>query len=218
MLLETLLQKESIVKVSVSKEIAGQTLTLTTGQIAKQAAGAVMVQYGETCVFVAAQDGPGRPGIDFFPLTVDYRERMVAAGKYPGGFLKREGRPTMKEVLTSRLTDRPIRPLFPKDYHDEVQVMANVLSCDLVNDPDVWAITGASAALSLAPVPFNGPISAVRVGLIDGEFILLPTYEQIKESSLDLVLAGSQESILMIEGFGKQIPEDADGRRPDVRA
>ncbi len=207
MLLETLLQKESIVKVSVSKEIAGQTLTLTTGQIAKQAAGAVMVQYGETCVFVAAQDGPGRPGIDFFPLTVDYRERMVAAGKYPGGFLKREGRPTMKEVLTSRLTDRPIRPLFPKDYHDEVQVMANVLSCDLVNDPDVWAITGASAALSLAPVPFNGPISAVRVGLIDGEFILLPTYEQIKESSLDLVLAGSQESILMIEGFGKQIPE-----------
>ncbi len=194
-------------KVTVSKQIAGQTLTLTTGEIAKQAAGAVMVQFGETVVFVAAQDGPSRPGFDFFPLTVDYRERMAAAGKYPGGFLKREGRPTTKEVLTSRLTDRPIRPLFPKSYNDEVQVMANVLSCDLQNDPDVWSITGASAALSLSSMPFNGPIAAVRVGLIDGQFILLPTYEQLKESALDLVLAGSKDSVLMIEGFGKQIPE-----------
>lgn len=195
-------------KVQVSREIAGQTLSLTTGQLAKQASGSILLQYGETSLFIATQTGPGRPGMDFFPLTVDYRERFAAAGKFPGGFLKREGRPTQKEILTCRLTDRPIRPLFPKLFRDEVQVMINVMSCDGVNDPSVWAILGASAGLSVAPLPFQGPIAGVQVGLIDGEFVLFPNVEQMKESELDLIMAGSKESVLMIEGFGDQIPED----------
>jgi polyribonucleotide nucleotidyltransferase len=196
------------VKVTVSREFAGRTLSLTTGEIAKQASGAIVLQYGETMVFVAAQSGPARPGQDFFPLTCDYRERFAAAGRFPGGFLKREGRPSTRETLTSRLMDRPIRPLFPEGYVDELQVMANVLSYDDENDPDVLSITAASAALSVSPVPFKGPIGAVRVGLIDGEFVLMPTVAQVKESDLDLIVAGSRESILMIEGFGQQIPED----------
>ncbi|HTI49820.1 MAG TPA: polyribonucleotide nucleotidyltransferase, partial [Planctomycetaceae bacterium] len=169
----------------------------------------MIVQYGETVVFVAAQSGPPRPGIDFFPLTVDYRERSAAAGKFPGGFLKREGRPTLKEILTSRLTDRPIRPLFPEGYHDEVQVMANVLACDGENDPDVLSIIGASAALSLAAeIPFRGPLSGVRVGLKDGQFVLLPRQKELEGSELDLVVAGTKKSILMIEGFGDQLAEE----------
>ncbi|QDT31768.1 polyribonucleotide nucleotidyltransferase [Thalassoglobus polymorphus] len=195
-------------KVQVSKEIAGRTLTLTTGQLAKQASGSILLQYGDTSLFIASQTGPSRPGTDFFPLTIDYRERFAAAGKFPGGFLKREGRPTQREILTCRLTDRPLRPLFPKTFRDEVQVMINVMSCDGENDPDVWAITGGSAALGVAPLPFQGPIAGVRVGMIDDEFILFPTVEQMKESDLDLVMAGSKESVLMIEGFGDQIPED----------
>ena len=195
-------------KTIVEREIAGRNFSLTTGVIGKQASGCLLIQYGETVAIVAAQGGPGRPGIDFFPLTVDYRERLAAAGKFPGGFLKREGRPTQREILTCRLTDRPIRPLFPKGYRDEVQIQINVLACDKVNDPDILAITGASAALSISELPFDGPIAGVRVGLIDGELILMPTYEQTKESELDLVVAGSKDSILMIEGFGNQIPED----------
>ncbi len=196
-------------KVSVQREIGGRTLTLTTGEWAKQASGAVIVQYGETVVFVAAQCGPPRPGIDFFPLTVDYRERSAAAGKFPGGFLKREGRPTLKEILTSRLTDRPIRPLFPEGYADEVQIMASVLACDGENDPDVLAIIGASAALSISPgIPFQGPLSGVRVGLINDQFVLMPRQKELETSTLDLVLAGTNESILMIEGFGDQISEE----------
>ena len=176
--------------------------------MAKQAGGAVVVQYGETVVFVAAQSGPPRAGIDFFPLTVDYRERTAAAGKFPGGFIKREGRPTLKEVLTSRLTDRPIRPLFPEGYHDEVQVMGNVLACDIENDPDVLSIIGASAALGLAPVPFRGPIAAVRIGRVDGEFVVMPTHQQLETSTLDLIVAGTKHSVLMIEGFAQQLPEE----------
>ncbi|MCA8991636.1 MAG: polyribonucleotide nucleotidyltransferase [Planctomycetaceae bacterium] len=195
-------------KVTVEKKIAGRTLSLTTGQIAKQASGAIILQYGETSLLIAAQGGPGRPGIDFFPLTVDYRERMAAAGKFPGGFLKREGRPTDREILTARLTDRPIRPLFPKGYTDEVQIQINVMSYDEENDPDVWAINGASAALSVSNLPFQGPIAGARVGLVNGEFVLFPTVQQMAESTLDLVLAGSHDSILMIEGFGAQIPEE----------
>ncbi|MEW4527556.1 MAG: polyribonucleotide nucleotidyltransferase [Maioricimonas sp. JB045] len=195
-------------KITVEREIGGKTLSLTTGEMAKQADGAVLVKYGETALFVAAQSGPSRPGQDFFPLTVDYRERFAAAGKFPGGFLKREGRPTMREILTARLTDRPIRPLFPKGYIDEVQVMANVLACDQENDPDTWTIVGASAALSIAPVPFSGPIAAVRVGYVDGDFVVLPTQEQMQQSSLDLIVAGSTDAILMIEGFADQLPED----------
>ena len=196
-------------KVTVEREFGGRKLSLTTGEIAKQAAGAILIQYGETVVIVAAQDGPSRPGTDFFPLTVDYRERMAAAGKFPGGFLKREGRPTMKEILTARLTDRPIRPLFPEGYIDEVQVMANVLACDPENDPDVLCITGASAALTVAPkIPFKGPLAGVRVGYIGGEFILMPTQKQIAESELDLVVAGTRDSVLMIEGFADQLTEE----------
>lgn len=195
-------------KTTESCELGSKQLTLTTGELAKQADGAVLIQYGETVLFVAAQSGPPRPGIDFFPLQVDYRERMAAAGKFAGGFLKREGRPTMKEILTCRLTDRPIRPLFPKGFYDEVQVLANVLSVDGENDPDALTIVGASAALCLAPLPFSGPIAGVRVGRVDGELIVMPSRTQILRSDLDLMVAGSHDSILMIEGFAHQIPED----------
>lgn len=198
-------------KVTVERDIAGRKLSLTTGEIAKQAAGAVIVQYGETTVLVAAQNAAPRAGIDFFPLTVDYRERSAAAGKFPGGFLKRESRPTTREILTARLTDRPIRPLFPEGYNDEIQIMSNVLAFDTVNDPDVLSIIGASAALCLAPVPFQGPIAAVRVGMIGEEFKLMPTTEEMTSSSLDLIVAGSKTSVLMIEGFGQQIPEQVMG-------
>ena len=195
-------------KVTVEREIGGRTFRLTTGEIAKQASGAVLVQLGETVVFVAAQSGPPRPGIDFFPLTVDYRERLAAAGRYPGGFLKREGRPTTREVLTSRLTDRPLRPLFPDGFTDEVQIQGNCLACDPENDPDVLSTTGASAALCVSSIPFNNPIAAVRVGIVDGRLIVFPTQEELKTSTLDLIVAGSKESVLMIEGFGQEIPED----------
>ena len=188
-------------------ELGGRTLSLTSGELAKQASAAVMIQYGETSVFVAAQTGPSRPGTDFFPLTVDYRERLAAAGKFAGGYLKREGRPTTKEILTCRLTDRPIRPLFPKGFRDEVQVQSNVMSCDLENNQDVLSITGASAALRISGMPFKGPIAAVRIGLIDGELVLMPTVQQMAESSLDLIVACSDKSILMIEGFAEQMPE-----------
>src|SRR6188474_3353919 len=143
-------------KVSVEREVGGRKLSLTTGELAKQASGAVVVSYGETVVFVAAQTDKPREGLDFFPLTVDYRERTAAVGKFPGGFLKREGRPTLKEILTARLTDRPIRPLFPDVYRQEVQIMANVLACDGENDPDVFCIIGASTALMISEgVPFQ---------------------------------------------------------------
>ncbi|MDA0587774.1 MAG: polyribonucleotide nucleotidyltransferase [Planctomycetota bacterium] len=193
---------------TVEREIGGRTFSLSTGYLAKQASGAVVVQYGETVVFVAAQTGPPRPGIDFFPLTCDYRERFAAAGKFPGGFLKREGRPSTREILTARLTDRPIRPLFPKGYNDEVQLVSNALAYDGENDPDVLSINGASAALMISPAPFQGPIAAVRVGMVDDELVLFPTREELKEGTLDLIVAGSKESVLMIEGFGNQIPED----------
>lgn len=194
-------------KVCVECDLGGRRFSLTTGELARQASGAVMVQFGETMVFVAAQTGPSRPGIDFFPLTVDYRERLAAAGKFAGGYLKREGRPTTREILTCRLTDRPIRPLFPKGFRDEVQIMSNVMSCDGENDPDVLSITGASAALMVSGMPFKGPIAAVRVGMLDGEFVVMPTVEQMKESKLDLIVAGSRSAVLMIEGFAQQLPE-----------
>ncbi len=194
-------------KVTVEREIGGRKLSFTTGELAKQASGAVLVQYEETVVFVAVQTGPPRPGTDFFPLTVDYRERFASAGKFPGGFLKRESRPTNREILTCRLTDRPIRPLFPKGFNDEVQVMSNVLACDGENDPDVLSINGASAGLMIAPLPFQGPLAAVRVGMIDDNFIVMPTKTQMQESTLDLVVAGNLDSVLMIEGFAHQLPE-----------
>ncbi|GAB4155817.1 MAG: polyribonucleotide nucleotidyltransferase [Planctomycetaceae bacterium] len=195
-------------KVTAECEFGGRQLSLTTGEWAKQATAAVVVQYGETVSLVVAQTGPPRPGIDFFPLQVDYRERLSAAGKFAGGFLKREGRPTTREILTCRLTDRPIRPLFPKGFYDEVQILANVLACDGENDPDVLTSLGASAALTISSLPFSGPIASVRIGRVDGELILMPTHSQMQESDLDLIVAGSKKSVLMIEGFGEQIPEE----------
>ena len=183
-------------------------LAIETGFLAKQAAGSVLVTYGDTVVIVACATGAPRVGIDFFPLTCDYRERVAAAGKFPGGFLKREGRPTLKETLTSRLMDRPIRPLFPAGFFDEVQVQANVLASDRQNDPDVLAMNGASAALSISPLPFLGPLGSVRLAQIEGRFVPFPTMDQLEESDLDLVVSGSKTAILMIEGFAREMPED----------
>ena len=195
-------------KARVEKRIGAEILWIETGELARQAAGSCLIGYGETVVLCAATTGPPRLGIDFFPLTCDYRERVAAAGKFPGGFLKREGRPTTREVLTSRLIDRPIRPLFPDWFHDEVQVQAFCLAADRQNDPDVLAMTGASTSLSLSPLPFLGPIAAVRLGYVDGKFIPFPTQEQLEVSDLDLVVSGSQDAILMIEGFAREMPED----------
>ena len=195
-------------KVRVERQIGAETLSIESGELAKQAAGSCLVRYGDTVVLCAAATGPPRPGIDFFPLTCDYRERVAAAGKFPGGFLKREGRPTSKETLTARLIDRPIRPLFPKWFHDEVQVMTFVMASDRQNDGDVLAMNGASASLAVSPLPFQGPIGSVRMGYIDGELVPFPTHEALEESDLDLIVSGSQDSILMIEGFAREMPEE----------
>ena len=194
-------------KVRVERQIGASILSIETGELAKQAAGSCLVQYGETVVLAATATGAPRPG-DFFPLTCDYRERVAAAGKFPGGFLKREGRPTTKETLTARLMDRPIRPLFPDGFRDEVQVQAFVMASDRQNDGDVLAMNGASAALRLSPLPFQGPIGSVRLGYIDGEFVPFPTHDALEESDLDLIVSGSKDSILMIEGFAREMPED----------
>ncbi len=195
-------------KVRVERQIGSETLSMETGELAKQAAGSCLIQYGESVVLCAAATGPPRPGIDFFPLTCDYRERVVAAGKFPGGFLKREGRPTMKETLTARLIDRPIRPLFPEWYHDEVQVQTFVMASDRQNDGDVLAMNGASASLAVSPLPFGGPIASVRMGSVGGELIPFPTQDDLEESDLDLIVSGSKDAILMIEGFAREMPED----------
>jgi polyribonucleotide nucleotidyltransferase len=189
-------------------ELAGRTLTLETGRMAKQAGGAVLVTYGETTVLAAAttSDEP-REGIDFFPLQVEYEEKMYAAGKIPGGFIKREGRPTENAILTARVTDRPLRPLFPKDYRNDVQVILTVLSADQVNDPSICAIIGASAALTVSDIPFYGPVGAVRVGLIQGEIVVNPTMSEMAFSDLDLMVAGTADAILMVEAGAKEVPE-----------
>jgi len=192
----------------VERQIGGNTLSLETGLLAKQAAGSCVVQYGETVVVCAVATGPPRPGIDFFPLMCDYRERRSAAGKFPGGFLKREGRPTTKETLTARLMDRPIRPMFPKWFHDEVQIQAFVVASDRQHDADVLAMNGASAALGVSPLPFQGPLSSVRLGEIDGQFVAFPTHDELEESNLDLIVSGNREAVLMIEGFAREMPED----------
>jgi len=193
----------------VEKELAGRKLVLEVGEVAKQANGAALVSYGETMVLVTAVVAPEvREGIDFVPLTVDYREKAYAAGKIPGGFFKREGRPSEREVLTSRLIDRPIRPLFPKGFSQETQVIAIALSADTENNPDVLAIIGASTALTVSDIPFQGPIGAVRVGRIEGEFVINPTRQQQSLSDLDLVIAGVDEGIVMVEGSGREVSEE----------
>lgn len=192
----------------VEKEIGGRRLVLEVGEVAKQANGAALVWYGETVVLVTAVAAPEvREGIDFVPLTVDYREKAYAAGKIPGGFFKREGRPSEREILTSRLIDRPVRPLFPKGFRQETQLIAFVLSADTENDPDILAMIGASAALTVSDIPFNGPIGAVRIGRIDGEFVINPTHQQQSISDLDLVIAGVDEGIVMVEGSAREVPE-----------
>jgi len=194
-------------KVRVERQIGTSIFSIETGELAKQAAGSCLVQYGETVVLAAVAAGGPRPG-DFFPLTCDYRERVAAAGKFPGGFLKREGRPTTKETLTARLMDRPIRPLWPDDFRDEVQIQSFVLASDRQNDGDVLAMNGASAALTISPLPFQGPIGSIRLGYIEGQFVPFPTHDALEESDLDLVVSGSKDSILMIEGFAREMAED----------
>jgi len=192
----------------VERQIGGRTLSIETGKIAKQADGAVVVQYGETVVLVCAVTAPPRrEDIDFFPLSVEYREKTSAAGKFPGGFIKREGRPSTKEVTTARMIDRPIRPLFPENYVQEVQIIASVLSADRDNDPDVLAMIGASAALTISKIPFLGPMGACRLGRTDGEFVVNPTHKQLAESSLNLLLCGHKEAMNMIEVGAKEISE-----------
>src|SRR4051795_2608398 len=182
--------------VTVERTIGGKTISIETGRLAKQASGAVVVRIGETMSLVATVAAPGREGLDFFPLTVDYREKVYAAGKFPGGFIKREGRPTTKEILTSRLIDRPIRPLFPETYRDEIQIQAGPISADRKNDADVPSMIGASATLILARVPFLGPIGAIRLGRVDGAFVVLPTADELKDSDLDLVVASTTSRIV----------------------
>ncbi|MDR3183287.1 MAG: polyribonucleotide nucleotidyltransferase, partial [Planctomycetaceae bacterium] len=195
-------------KVRVEKQIGQNVLWIETGELAKQAAGSVLIGYGDTIVLCAATTGASRPGTDFFPLTCDYRERAAAAGKFPGGFIKREGKPSLKETLTSRLIDRPLRPLFPKGFFNEVQVQAIVLASDKTIDPDVLAMNGAAAAVSVSPLPFNGPLASVRIGYIHDQFVPFPTAEQLEESELDLMISGNRDNVLMIEGFARELPED----------
>src|SRR5438067_8819822 len=180
--------------------ISQNTIRLETAKLAKQADGSVVVRYGDSVVLVTAcRAASPRDGIDFLPLTVDYREYTYASGRIPGGFFKREGKPAEKEVLTSRVIDRPIRPLFPSGWRHETQIIALVLSADQENDTDVLAITGASAALAISDIPVQKTIAGVRVGLIDGQFIVNPTFDQRKRSQIDLIVAGSADGLVMVE-------------------
>ncbi len=192
----------------IEREIGGKPLSIETGRLAKQAHGAALVQYGDTVVLVTAVEGEPDEGRDFFPLVVDYREKTYAAGKFPGGFIKREGRPTTKEILTSRLIDRPIRPLFPENYTNEVQVMAVVLSADKENDPDILSMIGASACLHVSHIPFLQPTGSIRIGRINGELMVQPTHSQLEESDLDLAVSGTRQAITMIEGFAREMSEE----------
>jgi polyribonucleotide nucleotidyltransferase len=192
----------------VERPFGANTLSIETGKLAKQAHGAAVVRFGDTVTLVTAVEGEADEGRDFFPLVVDYREKTYAAGKFPGGFIKREGRPTTKEILTARLIDRPIRPLFPSGYYREVQVMGAVLSADKENDPDILSMIGSSAALHLSHIPFLKPTGSIRVGRIGNELILLPAHSQLEESDLDLIVAGTRDAITMIEGFAREMSEE----------
>ena len=189
--------------------VGQNTLKIETGKLATQAHGSVIVRYGDSVVIVTACHAANpREGIDFLPLTVDYREYTYASGRIPGGFFKREGKPTEKEVLTSRCIDRPTRPLFPAGWRFETQIIALVLSADQENDTDVLAITGASAALALSEIPFEKTIAGVRIGLVDGQYLVNPTFQQRKESKLDLVVAGSADGLVMVEAGAKEVTEE----------
>src|SRR3989338_2965440 len=193
----------------VERLIGKRTLSIEIGKIAKQADGAALVRYGDTMVLVTAVSAPEeKEEADFFPLTVEYREKTYAAGKFPGGFFKREGRPTLKEILTMRLIDRPLRPLFPETYLKEVQIMSMVLSADRENEPDILAMIAASAALSVSSIPFNGPTGSVRVGQINGEFIINPTHTELAQSNIDIVVSGTEDEITMVEASSKEVTEE----------
>ncbi|MEP0845282.1 MAG: polyribonucleotide nucleotidyltransferase [Phycisphaerae bacterium] len=194
-------------KCKVERQIGAHVLTIETGALARQAHGAALVRFGDTVVLGTAVTGPAREGIDFFPLTVDYREKMSAAGKFPGGFFKREGRPTTKEILTMRMIDRPMRPLFPKEFKDEVQIQVMVLSTDLENDSDVLGVVAAGAAVCVSSLPFESAIAAVRVGRVDGEFLINPTRSQLEYSDLELIVAGHRDAVNMIEVGCRELPE-----------
>src|SRR5438309_2622982 len=197
-------------QVSITVEVGGKTVTFETGKLAKQADGAVVVRSGETMVLATAQGRTEpREGADFFPLTIDVEERMYAAGKIPGGFFKREGRPTERAILTARMIDRPIRPLWPKGFRNEVQVICTVLSADMVTAHDILCINGASAALMLSPLPFLGPVGAVRIGRIDGNLVVHPTLPDTEEEAeLDLIVVGTKEALTMVEARANQVPEE----------
>src|SRR5882724_4528831 len=194
--------------IRVERQIGGKTLAIESGTFAKLADGSVTVQYGESVVFGAVVRAQPREGIDFFPLQVDYRTRRAAAGKFPGGFIKREGRPTTKGILAARLIDRPLRPLFPKGFMDEVQIHLNVLAFDGENDPDIFAGIAASAALAISDIPFTAPTAHVRVGRVEGKLILNPTVEQLEYTDFDLVVAGTKHFVNMIEVGAREVGED----------
>src|SRR5207247_4918179 len=195
--------------VTVSVTVGDQELTFESGKLAKQADGAVLVRAGDTMVLATAQGKmEAREGADFFPLTVDVEERMYAAGKIPGGFFKREGRPTERAILTARMIDRPIRPLWPKGFRNEVQVICTVLSADLVEAHDILCINGACAALMISPLPFLGPVGAVRIGHIDGQLVVNPALPDLEESTLDLIVVGTKEGLTMVEAGADEVPED----------
>ncbi|MEG2658273.1 MAG: polyribonucleotide nucleotidyltransferase, partial [Clostridiales bacterium] len=197
---------ENALKKSI--EIGGRTLTMETGKMARQASGAVFASYGDTQLLATATGSlEPREGIDFFPLTVDYEEKMYAVGKIPGGFIKREGRPTEKAILSDRIIDRPVRPLFPKGYKNDVQVVVTVMSVEQDNAPDVLAINGVSAALHVSFIPFMGPIGAVSVGRINGEYVVNPTEEQLAESELFITLCGTKDAINMVECKANEVSE-----------
>ena len=192
-----------------SVELGGRTMTFETGRLAKQANGSVLVRYGDTVVLVAATASAApREGVDFFPLTVDYEEKLYAAGKIPGNWFRREGKPTTKAILSARLTDRPIRPLFPEGFRNDVQIVVTVLSIDGDNAPEILGVNGASAALTISDIPFEGPIGAVIVGRVDGQFVINPTAEQEERSDMHLVVAGTEKAVLMVEAGAKEVPEE----------
>ena len=192
----------------IKAQFGRNDIILETGSLARQASGSVVVTYGGTMVLVTAcMSKESREGQDFFPLTVEYQEKTYAAGKIPGGFFKREGRPSESEILTARLIDRPIRPLFPKGLFNDVQVMAIVLSSDGQNDPDILAVIGASAALSISDIPFNGPLACCRIGRLNDQFVLNPTYEELEKTELDLVVAANRNGVVMLESKAKEVSE-----------
>src|SRR6266705_1085495 len=201
--------KHEAIKEQISVELSGgKSISFETGHLAKQAHGSVVVRVGENVVLATACANPEpREGIDFFPLTVDYREYTYAGGRIPGGFIKREGRPSEKEILTSRQIDRPIRPLFPEAFRNETQVVAFVYSADKENDPDVLGINGASCALALSDIPFHGPVGAVRVGIVDDQFVVKPTYAERAKSTLNIMVVGTKDGIVMIESGAQEIAE-----------